>query len=84
VRAALQGTVLATVPSLDPLEHSLVVSRLHSARVFPGYASHVHGVRHLFLKQARLSASLLLGWTAACSGARRIQAALAIQSYSIQ
>jgi hypothetical protein len=81
---ALPSKARCSVPSLDPLEHSLVVSRVRSARVFPGYASHVHGVRHLFLKQARLSASLLLGWTAACSGARRIQAALAIQSYSIQ
>ena len=84
VRAAPQGTSLATLPSLYPIEYTLVGSCLRSVRVFLGHTSHVHGVRHLFLKQARFSVSLLLSWTAACSGAKRVQAALAIQSCLIQ
>ena len=67
VRAALQGTLFATVPPLDPLEHTLVVSRICSARVLPGHASYVCGIRHLFLKKARFSAPFLLKWTADCS-----------------
>ena len=50
VRGALQGTLFATVSPLDPLEHTLIVSIFCSARVFPGHASYVRGVRHLFLK----------------------------------
>jgi hypothetical protein len=42
------------VPSLDPLELALTVSISCIARVFPGHASHVRGVRHPFLKKARL------------------------------
>jgi hypothetical protein len=92
VRAALQGTLFATVPPLDPLEHTLVVSRICSARVLPGHASYVCGIRHLFLKKARFSAPFLLGRTSGCSHAKsmarckssRIHGALAIQLYSIQ
>jgi hypothetical protein len=50
VRGALQGTLFATVSLLDPLEHTLIVSIFCSAHVFPGHASYVRGVRHLFLK----------------------------------
>jgi hypothetical protein len=55
------------VPSLDPLELALTVSISCRARVFPGHASHVRGVRHPFLKKVRLSTPFLLGWTADCS-----------------
>jgi hypothetical protein len=63
-RGVLQGTPVATVPPLGPLEHSLIVSVFCSARGLPGHASYVRGVGHLFFKQARLSAPLLLGRTA--------------------
>jgi hypothetical protein len=92
VRAALQGTLFATVPPLDPLEHTLIVSLLCSARVFPGHASYVRGVRHLFLKKACFSAPFLLGRSADCNHAKsmarskssRIHGALAIQLHSFQ
>jgi hypothetical protein len=88
VRCALQGTLLATVPPLDPPEHALIVSILCSARAFPGRASHVRGVWHLFLKKAR-SAPFLLGWAADWSHGEpmarfkisRVHRALAIPLY---
>jgi hypothetical protein len=92
VRGALQGTLLATVPPLDPLEHTLIVSIFCSARVFPGHTSYVRGVRHLFLKKARFSAPFHLGRTADCSHGKpmahckfsRVHCALAIPLYVCQ